>query len=89
MCKPDQIERLSIRSRQLYYLFGYKIKPYHHVEIGSTVNNTDYYTEVNSPSKEKEAIKLQFGKGFEEQLIKVLTALQKGRVKKMAIYTKG
>ena len=50
-----------------------------------TEKNTDYYMEVKSLSKEKkeEGMKLQFEKRFEEELLKIHTALDsKGGVKK-------
>lgn len=49
-------------------------------------NNTDYYLEVKSPSKEKkeEGMKIQFEKRFEEELQKIHTAVhRKGGVKKL------
>lgn len=52
----------------------------------TTEKNTDYYLEVNSPSKEKkeQGMKLQFEKRFEEELQKIHTALhRKGGVKKL------
>ena len=52
----------------------------------TTEKNTDYYLEVNSPSKEKkeQGMKLQFEKRFEQELQKIHTALhRKGGVKKL------
>jgi transposase len=49
-------------------------------------NNTDYYLEVKSPSKEKKeaGMKLQFEKRFEDELQKIHAALhRKGGVKKL------
>lgn len=52
----------------------------------ATTNNTDYYLEVKSPSKElkEQGMKLQFEKRFEEELQKIHKAIhRKGGTKKL------